>query len=205
MIASLRSRLRLANSLSGRGIVVVDGAYLEFAAADPTQELLAACDNVIMLRTLSKALGLAGIRCGAAVAAPAIIELIGCILPPYSYPSPCQDAALACLAPDNRGELRARASKLREERERVAEALMNMSGIERVWPSEANFLLVRASAPAQIVAAARRGGFLIRDFSWDKFTRDCLRITIGSPVQNERLLEALIEAQAGANSMSEAE
>jgi len=193
--------LRLANELRGRGIVVVDGAYLEFADADPTQELLEACANVIVLRTLSKALGLAGIRCGAAVAAPAIIELIGCILPPYSYPSPCQDAALACLAPDNRGELRARASKLREERQRVAHQLQSMTGIECVWPSEANFLLVRASTPAQMVAAAKRGGFLIRDFSWDNYTRNCLRITIGSPDQNDRLLEAL----AGANSMSGAE
>jgi histidinol-phosphate aminotransferase len=192
--------MRLANALAGRGIVVVDGAYLEFADTDPTRELLDACNNVIVLRTLSKALGLAGIRCGAAIAAAPIISLIGCILPPYSYPSPCQNAALACLAPENRSELRARAKTLREERERVAGELQDIKGIERVWPSEANFLLVRAGEPQQVVAAAKRGGFLIRDFSWDPHTRNCLRITIGSPEQNDRLLEALNDAEVMSNS-----
>jgi len=192
--------VRLASALRGRGIVVVDGAYLEFADNDPTQELLEACNNIIVLRTLSKALGLAGIRCGAALAAPAVIDLIGCILPPYSYPTPCQNAALACLAPENRSELHDRAKTLREERERVAGTLQDMAGIERVWPSAANFLLVRASEPQQIVAAAKRGGFLIRDFSWDPHTRNCLRITIGSPDQNDRLLEALTGAIAMSDS-----
>jgi len=181
----------LAEKLSGRGIVVVDAAYIEFADADPTRELLANCDNVIVLRTLSKALGLAGARCGAALAAPAVIDLIGCILPPYCYPTPCQDAALACLAADNLAELQRRTATLRGERDRVAGRLRKLRGIDTVWPSETNFVLIRAEQPRQLVAAAKRGGFLIRDFSWDEYTPNCLRITIGTAEQNDRLLEAL--------------
>lgn len=183
--------ISLADRLGAEGIVVVDAAYVEFADADPTLELLETCDNVVVLRTLSKALGLAGIRCGVALAAPRIVDLMGCILPPYSYPTPCQEAALAALAPENADQLDERVALLRTERERVAQRLQELPGIDRVWPSQSNFLLARFHQPRRIIDAARRGGFLIRDFSWDRYTPNCLRITIGTGEQNDRLLEAL--------------
>ncbi|NND37261.1 MAG: histidinol-phosphate transaminase [Gammaproteobacteria bacterium] len=181
----------LAQRLSGRGIIVLDEAYAEFADADPTAELLDACDNVVVLRTLSKALGLAGIRCGAALAAPAVVDLIGCILPPYCYPTPSQDAALASLAPENRAEFGRRVELLRSERGRLAGRLAELPCIDKVWPSEANFLLVRAEDPDVVTERARHAGFLLRNFSWDRYTPNCLRITIGTPEQNDALLEAL--------------
>lgn len=183
----------LARGLSGRGIVVVDAAYVEFADVDPTRELLDAFDNVVVLRTLSKAFGMAGIRCGAALGTPAIIDMLGSILPPYCYPTPCQDVALACLAPANRDAMSARVAAIRSERERVAARLAALTSVERVWPSEANFLLCRAAEPRRLIDAAKRAGFLIRDFSWDPFTPGCLRITIGSAEHNDRLLEALAD------------
>ena len=181
----------LATRLAGRGIVVVDEAYAEFADDDPTRELLEDFDNVVILRTLSKALGLAGIRCGAALAAPAVVDLIGCILPPYSYPTPSQQVALACLAPEHQAEFAERVATLRTERERVAASLAEIPGVERVWPSEANFLLVRVADPAAMVKRAEDAGFLLRNFSWDEYTPNCLRITIGTAAQNDALLEAL--------------
>lgn len=177
-------------AMDGTGIVVVDAAYVEFAESDPTRELLDRHDNVVILRTLSKAFGLAGIRCGAVLAAPAIIDLIGCILPPYAYPTPCADAALAGLGA--REDLNERIATLRSERQRVTTTLESLPGVEQVLPSEANFVLVRASEPARLIAAAKDGGVLIRDFSWDPFTPNCLRITIGSSEQNDQLLEALV-------------
>jgi histidinol-phosphate aminotransferase len=181
----------LCEFLGGRGLVVVDAAYVEFANEDPTAGLLQRHENVAILRTLSKALGLAGIRCGAVAASPAVIGILGCILPPYSYPTPSQDAALACLDPAFRGELNKRTATLRTERERLATQIGQLPNVTKVWPSEANFLLVETSAPAQLVTAAKSGGVLIRDFSWDPFTKNCLRVTVGNTAQNDQLLAAL--------------
>ena len=142
-----------------------------------------------MRRARSRGRGVAGVRWGAAWAAPARVDLRGCILPPYAYPTPCAEAALAGLADE--AELAGRIDSLRAERRRVAESLQALPGITEVLPSEANFLLVRAADPADRVAAAKRGGILIRDFSWDPATPGCLRITIGSRAQNDQLLEAL--------------
>ena len=176
-------------AMDGTGIVVVDAAYIEFANADPTRELLERHDNVVIMRTLSKAFGLAGVRCGAVIAAPEIIDMVDCILPPYAYPTPSADAALAALAaPD---VMKKRVATLRSERQRVITVLENLPGIEQIWPSATNFVLLLASAPRQLVAAAKAGGVLIRDFSWDPYTPGCVRITIGDRAQNDQLLEAL--------------
>lgn len=181
----------LCESLSGRGLVVVDAAYVEFADEDPTAELLGRHENVAILRTLSKAMGLAGIRCGAVAAAPAVVDLLGCILPPYSYPTPSRDAALACLDPACRAELLAHAEELRTERRRLADRLERLPDVDKVWPSETNFLLVETFEPAKLVASAKKGGVLVRDFRWDPYTKNNLRITIGSPAQNDQLMAAL--------------
>ena len=181
----------LCVALAGRGLVVVDGAYSEFADSDPTRSLLQRHDNVVVLRTLSKAYGLAGIRCGAALGAPPIIEMLDCILPPYAYPTPSRDAALAGLAPGFRNELQSRIENLTSERQRLAERLARLAGVTRIWPSQANFLLVEVRDPAAFAAAAKAGGVLIRDFSSEPFTENCMRITIGDAQQNDQLLEAL--------------
>ncbi len=179
------------DALGGNGLIVVDAAYAEFADTDPTRALLEQHDNIVVLRTLSKALGLAGIRCGVALAAPAVVDLLGCILPPYAYPTPCAEAALAGLA--DGPELATRIDSLRTERSRVAGSLQALPGVTEVLPSEANFLLVRVTDPAGFVDAAKSGGVLIRDFSWDPAIPGCLRITIGSRAQNDQLLEALAQ------------
>ena len=176
-------------AMDGTGIVIVDAAYIEFATSDPTRELLERHDNIVILRTLSKAFGLAGVRCGAIIAAAEIVDMVDCILPPYAYPTPSADAALAALAaPD---EMNERVATLRSERQRVITALENLPGVERTWPSATNFVLLLATEPRRLVAAAKAGGVLIRDFSWDPYTPGCVRITIGNRAQNDQLLEAL--------------
>ena len=181
----------LCRFLDGRGLLVVDAAYIEFADQDPSTGLLRRHENVVILRTLSKALGLAGIRCGAALACAQVVDLLGRILPPYAYPTPSRDAALACLDPGFRDELERRGALLRSERDRIAQHLRRLPDVIRIWPSEANFLLLEARDPAIVVAAARQGGVLIRDFSANPFTEGCLRITVGDPAQNDQLLDAL--------------
>jgi histidinol-phosphate aminotransferase len=181
----------LCTELRGKGIVVVDAAYAEFADEDPTLGLLERHDNVAVLRTLSKALGLAGIRCGAVLAAEPVIDLVSCVMPPHAYPSPSLEAALVCLDPALKDEFQSRVERLRNERDRLTERLAALTGVKRVWPSEANFLLIEVSDPAAFVASAKSGGVLIRDFSWDPYATNCLRITVGDEQQNNQLLDAL--------------
>lgn len=183
--------VELADRLAGRALVVVDAAYVEFAAEDPTQALLERCPNVVLLRTLSKALGLAAVRCGALLGPSELVATLAPVLPPYCMPLPTQQAVLANLAPAALAIQREQRRILTAERRRVAARLAAAPGIRRVWPSEANFLFVEAADPAAAVAAARAGGVLIRDFSRDPAAPGGLRITIGTPAENERLLAAL--------------
>lgn len=194
---------RLARGLAGRGVVVLDGAYLEFAGADPTRALLDEFENVVVLRTLSKALALAGVRCGALIARPALVELLGRLLPPYCFPTTSQEAVLRCLEPGAEEEMANRRALLIRERARLGTALAQLPLVARVWPSDANFLLVEARDASALVAAARDGGILVRDFSRDPLLPGCIRITVGSPADNDRLLAALAAgstATAGAGS-----
>lgn len=184
----------IAGALGGRGCVVVDAAYAEFAGDDRSLELLQRFENVIVLRTLSKAMALAGVRCGALLAVPQVVDLLSCVLPPYTFPVLCADAVMHCLEPANAAEWRRRVELLKSERARLAAALQRIPGITRVWPSDANFILAEAADPRRLVAAARAGRILIRDFSWDPSLPRCVRITVGTPEQNDRLLGALAES-----------
>lgn len=182
----------LCDTAGERGLVAVDAAYIEFA---PTAtELMALLDHypqLVVLRTLSKALGLAGVRCGALIGSPTVVNALGCLMPPYAFSSPCTAAALTALAPAARGETEAQLAVIRQERERLADRLVALDSIRQVWPSDANFLLVEADDPDGLMDAAKAGGVLIRDFSYSPWTPGCLRITVGLPAQNEQLLAAL--------------
>lgn len=182
---------RLCTSLAGRGVVALDAAYADFCAEDRMHALLGLGENLVVLRTLSKALGLAGVRCGALIGPPDLVELLGRILPPYCFPTTSQDAVLRCLQPDSGTELESRRQTLLAERRRLLAALPGIAGIRQVWPSETNFLLVEAEPGSGLAERARQGGVLVRDFSWDPLLPNCVRITVGSPTENDQLLQAL--------------
>lgn len=184
------SLLALAKELSGRALLVVDEAYVEFAERPSLASHLGAHDNLVVLRTLSKAYALAGARCGALLAAPVVVELLRKMIQPYALPTPTQEAVLAALSPARLTEARARIARLVEERGRLAAALAPLTS--KVWTSAANFLLVESNDPARLVAAGRRAGFLLRDFG--KTIPGALRITVGSPEQNARLVAGLERA-----------
>ncbi|MBT8421731.1 MAG: histidinol-phosphate transaminase [Gammaproteobacteria bacterium] len=181
----------IARLLSGRALVVVDAAYTEFGSDDPTHQLLNSTEfnNVVVLRTLSKAFGLAGARCGALLGPPELVRMAGCVMPPYALAKPVIEAVQACLTPAARDEIAERVSTLRAERERVAAALSAMPGVEQVYPSEANFLLVRVSDSKRFAELAMQGGVLVRNFGWQ--VPNCLRITIGNEAQNNQLIDSL--------------
>lgn len=182
----------VCDAVEDRALIVVDAAYAEFAAN--TAELMALLDRypqLVVLRTLSKALGLAGVRCGALISSAEIVDMTGRIMPPYAFSSPCEAVVLAALAPGARAAADTRLADIRQERERLSAQLAAHRGVRRVWPSEANFILVAAADPAALMTAARAGGVLIRDFSDSPWTPGCIRITVGSPEDNDQLLAAL--------------
>ena len=182
---------RLCAGLAQRAVVVLDAAYQEFAGADPLNDLLPRHENLVVLRTLSKALSLAGVRCGTLIGHSPLVELLDRVLPPYCFATTSQDAVLRLLTTEAQSELAARRALIVAERERLSTALAIAPGVDRVWPSAANFVLIESGNAKELVARARVAGILLRDFSWDPMLPGCVRITIGSPDENDKLLEAL--------------
>lgn len=182
---------RVCEAMRGRGLVILDEAYFDFIEGASLLSLRQQYPHVVILRTLSKAHGLAGARCGAVIADPEVIDLLARILPPYGLPTPTIEAALASLEGDTMALMRERIEMLRDQRARMAAALAALPGIRRVYPSVANFLLIEADNPGSLVAAARSGGILIRDYSRDPDLPGALRISIGTAEQNDLLLTAL--------------
>ena len=174
------------------GLVMVDEAYIEFAdAGTSVQNLLAACPNLVILHTLSKAFGEAGIRCGYVIAAPDIIDVFGAVRQIYSVNVLTQAAALAAVR--MRDAFAPAVERIRSERERVAMALEAYDWVD-VWPSQGNFLLMHVREASSIREQLRDDySILVRDFSAAPGLNDCLRITIGTPEENDALLEALAE------------
>ena len=181
----------LAERLADSTLLVVDEAYIEFAGVPSAVTLLDRHDNVAVLRTLSKAHALAGARVGALVAPPEIAAFVARIAAPYPLPSPCVALAEAALDPATLDASRARAQALIAERRRVAEALASIAGVERVWPSAANFVLARFRDSRSSFERALAAGIVVRDFASEPGLAGCLRITIGAREENDALLDAL--------------
>ena len=179
----------LLRQLAGRALVVVDEAYIEFSADRSLTQDLARYPHLVVLRTLSKAFGLAGARVGSLIASPEIVSLLAKVIPPYSIPQLTIEAVLATLAPAQLTIQRERVAQVRIERERLRAGLSAARGVSRVWPSVANFLLVDFAAPEQVLAAARDAKLLIRDMR--NVSPHSLRISVGTPEQNDRLIRSL--------------
>jgi histidinol-phosphate aminotransferase len=183
--------LEIVNALVGRAIVVVDHAYIEFAAPDDAIYREPRPANLAILRTLSKAHGLAGARLGTVIAHPEVVALLRKIVTPYAVPQLVIEAALAVLTASHVQTLPGRIALVRSERTRMQEALRQLPGVRTVLPSEANFLLVRFQDPRTILARALQAQLLIRDARSYHGLSDALRISIGAPDENDRLLQAL--------------
>jgi histidinol-phosphate aminotransferase len=171
-------------------IVVIDEAYAEFSG-ESVVDLVGQVPNLVVLRTFSKWAGLAGLRIGYGVVPPAIIEHLWKIKPPYNINMAANAAALASLQ-----DLQERMDKVRliiAERERVFAQLQAIDGLNP-FPSEANFILmrVRDGRAKELKLALEQQGILIRYYNKPGLN-DCIRISIGTPTQNDRVLAALRE------------
>ncbi len=190
-LLSEESILRLAHALKDRAIVVVDEAYIEFSNAQSLSRLVGELPQLAVLRTLSKAFALAGARCGTLIADPEVIALLRKVIPPYAIAQLSMEAVLKALEPAQIAVCRTRLDTIKLERQRMLEALPSSPNVLRVWPSEANFILVEFEDAALALSRSRGARLLIRDVRGYPGLGRCLRITVGSPEQNTRLLDAL--------------
>ena len=175
----------------GRCLIVIDEAYAEFAEGPSYARRLAETPNLVVLRTLSKAYGLAGARIGAVLASPSVIALLRKIIPPYAITSASLDEAVRALSPSARAVVAARVSEIRQQRDRLAEGLRSAPSIVRVYPSDANFLLIEPRDAAATLARILATGIVVRNFSHKATLGPALRITVGTPEQNRRLIDAV--------------
>ncbi len=189
----------LARRLQGRAVVVVDEAYGEYADQPSAVTLMAALPNIAVLRTLSKAHALAAARIGVVIADASLIAVLRACQAPYPVPAPCAALALAALSPDALAATGARVATILGERARVSAALAAQPGVRRVYASQGNFLLVRFNDAAGAFGALLDAGVVVRDQRAAPQLGDALRITIGTPAENDRMLAALRELPAAAS------
>jgi histidinol-phosphate aminotransferase len=173
------------------GIVVVDEAYIDFAQTQSATALLKAYDRLVVLQTFSKAWGLAGARLGIAFAAPALIEALNTLKLPYNISTLTQKYALQRLeAPE---QVEQDVQTIVAERSRLQKELAALTGSESVFPSQANFLLVKVQKPREMFLALQERGVIVRDRSSERNCEGCLRITIGTPYENDFILSVFGE------------
>jgi histidinol dehydrogenase len=180
-----------------RCLVVIDEAYAEFAAAPSWTTRRTNHPQLVVLRTLSKAYGLAGARIGAVIADASLIALLRKIVPPYAISTASTDEAVKVLRDASRAVVSARVETTLAERDRVADRLRSSSLIRRVYRSDSNFLLVDAQDSKRVLALLRDIGILVRDFSGRATLGDAVRITIGTHEQNNRIIDALCSNSTG--------
>jgi histidinol-phosphate aminotransferase len=183
--------LDLCARTRGTSLVVADETYLEYADAPSLIPAIHDHPNLVVLRTLSKAYGLAGERCGVTLAHPAVISVLRRILPPYPMTRSSLDVVARSITPEGIAYARANIATVCAERDRVQAELARSPIVERVFPSSTNFVLFRTPEPAPLVEAFRAAGIRVRDRSDIDGIRGCVRVTIGLPAHNDRVLDVL--------------
>jgi histidinol-phosphate aminotransferase len=173
------------------GIVVIDEAYIDFTEKPSFISLIGKYPNLILMQTFSKALGLAAARVGMAFSSPDIIRFFNKLKPPYNISTINQRAALRKLGRTD--EYRKQVRKIKEERERLTEILKKMKIIEKVYPSDANFLLVKVKDSNYVYNTLIDKNIIVRNRN--SVIENCIRITVGKKYENNKLVNALKSIQ----------
>ncbi|KTD25231.1 MULTISPECIES: histidinol-phosphate transaminase [Legionella] len=184
-LASIKT---LCEYFQGKAIIVVDEAYIEFAQTESATELLSFFDNLIVLRTLSKAYGLAGLRLGSIIAQAQLIKAIESTMPPYTLSSAVIDLAKQALA--NKAWFTSKIDDILNERQGLITQLQQFPWIEKIYPSSANFILIASTNASSLAAWLAELGIAVRHFAAAPL-QNMLRITVGDSAQNQQLLAAL--------------
>ena len=180
----------ICQAVQKKSLVVLDEAYQEFSDKQDFSVLEEKYENVLRLRTLSKFISLAGVRCGAVIAEPKLIDFLSSILPPYSFPTPSIELVLKAFDKRSLNIGNERVQMLRAERAWLKKKLMNISDIKKVWPSDANFIFIETSNAEKFKETARQANVLVRTFPDQPELQNCVRITVGRREDNNKLLQA---------------
>lgn len=177
----------------GKAMVVLDETYIEFAQAESLTARLDEFAHVVILRTLSKSYAMAGMRMGCMICGDsdfaALVRTKG--LDAYPLPHASVNAALHVMKPDIQAIAKENILKILDERMRVEEALKASTKVDHVYPSDTNFLLVKMDRTGEFIAACAAENIIVRDFSSKAGTEGCIRLSIGLPADNDRVLAIL--------------
>ncbi len=171
------------------GIVVVDEAYIHFSREKSLASEINRFKNLVVLQTFSKAWGLAGVRVGLAFANAETIALFNRIKPPYNISQPAQEAILQALK--NGAAVERTVAEIVSAREKLIGKLSKIACVERIYPTDANFVLVKMTDAEKIYRFLLDEKIVVRNRNNVELCAGCLRITVGTPEENESLLEAL--------------
>jgi histidinol-phosphate aminotransferase len=171
------------------GLVVIDEAYINYSRQRSFLVSLNDYPNLVVMQTLSKAWGLAALRLGMNFASTEIIEVLNRIKPPYNIGSASQELAIQAL--DHLDDVNEMTRATVKEREELIKKLQKLSYVQKVYPSDANFILVRMNDPNGVYEYLKGKGIIVRNRSQVILCAGCLRITVGTPEQDQQLLNTL--------------
>lgn len=174
-----------------KGLVVIDEAYINYARQRSFLPELMEYPNLVVSQTFSKAWGLAGIRTGLAFAQKPVIDVLNKAKPPFNINSASQELALEAL--ENLGQVNDMIKETVDMRDALAEVLRELPIVEKVFPSDANFLLVRFRHTDKVYGMLLEKGIVVRNRNKERFCEGSMRITIGTEPENTKLVDALIE------------
>ena len=181
--------LRIARATDG--IVVVDEAYIHYSDLPGLVSHIGTQNNIVVLRTLSKARAMAGLRVGMAIADPEIVEVMSMVKYPYNLSQATINEALRHLDAPSLARTKEEISVTISERGRMAGALPSLECVKEVYPSDANFLLVKVDDADALYDYLAAKGIIVRNRNRVEGCEDTLRITIGRPEENERVLQEI--------------
>ena len=183
----------IAEQQMNKSIIVIDEAYQEFSDSRSFIKLQKKFNNIVVLRTLSKFVSLAGVRCGSVVADNELIELLNKVLPPYTFPTPCIEEVKKALTKKSILSSRKKVEITRKEKKRFTDKLLKLPEIQNIWPSDANFFMAEVKNLEKIVTSARSQKILVRAFPNEPLLKNCLRITVGKKEENDALVQSIID------------
>lgn len=184
---SIEQIINVLNFYKTTALVVVDEAYIEFAPETTVVQLLKDYPHLVILRTLSKAFALAGLRCGFTIAHQEVIASMRKIIAPYPIPVPVAQIALEALSVDQIAIMRSRVRAMVQWREEFMRFAPALSGVQRIWPSRSNFVWLQVKNAKRLVLELSQQGVAIRDFSHFLGLNQMVRITIGDPTEMQML------------------
>ncbi len=185
---SMRDLLEMTR---GKAIVVADEAYIEFCPQATLAGWLSDYPHLVVLRTLSKAFALAGLRCGFTLANAEVINVLLKVIAPYPLSTPVADIAAQALSAEGIAAMRQRVAQILDERRYLVEQLRGIACVEQVFDSETNYVLARITASSAVFKSLWDQGIILRDQNKQPSLSGCLRITIGTRAESQRVIDAL--------------